>query len=64
MEADASVAQLVFCTVTYCWRDISAHVSSLVYLGSCLGGMHADTAENDGLVAASTAGDSQTFMSI
>ncbi|KAL3158795.1 hypothetical protein ABBQ32_011522 [Trebouxia sp. C0010 RCD-2024] len=25
IQADASVAQLLFCTVTYCWRDISVH---------------------------------------
>ena len=26
-RADASVARLILCAVTYCWKDISAHVS-------------------------------------
>ena len=34
VEADASVAKLIFCTVSYCWRDIPAHVST-VSLMSC-----------------------------
>lgn len=29
VEADASVAKLIFCTVSYCWKDIPAHVSPL-----------------------------------
>lgn len=30
VEADASVARLILCTVNYCWRDIPAHVSSVL----------------------------------
>lgn len=30
VDADASVAKLLFCTVSYCWRDIPAHVSPVL----------------------------------
>lgn len=49
VEADASVARLILCTVNYCWRDIPAHVSSTL-LVSCslkLLGKHAYHSASD-----------------